>query len=109
MIINFQNTAQNSQAQVEFFNSRGQVVKSYPLSVLEGFVIANKLNISSEHEAKGGTGMISDPNTDFIEKAVYEDVTDFLDRTWVETTKAFYIDRNPSEFESNNTPHQTLK
>jgi len=53
--------------------------------------------------------MVSDPNTDLTEREVYEDITDSLDRTWVETTKAFYIDRSPSEFESNNKPHQTLK
>ena len=91
---------------VEYYNVRGNSVRSYPLSQLEEWVIKNELHITQGYESKGGTGMISDPNTDFKLIDIEHDVADVLDNSWIELTAMFYNAMNPTEFKSQNTPNQ---
>ena len=108
-MIQFDHTNQTESGQIEFVNQNGDTVKSYPLSELEQFVTDKQLNISYEHDAVGGTGMVCDPNTDFVEREVTQSVTEYIDNNWDEVTKAFYIERNPSEFKSFNSAQETRR
>ena len=85
MIINFNFTRQNSNGQIEYFNSRGQSVKTYNLSQLNKFVL---------------------DTTDLIDE---EDVSNHLDDFWLSVTQDFYNAMNPNEFKSNNQVQQNRK
>ncbi len=79
MIINFNITRENQQGEVEYFNSRGQVVKTYPIQKLNDFVSMFQSD---------------------------EIIADFLDENWIRTTTNFYNEMNPTSFQSNNKPQQ---
>jgi len=108
MVIDFKYTEEKNRI-VTYYNVRGQQVKTYELWQLEKFVTDNNLNLSYVCDSDGGTGMVSDPNTDFTEKEVYQEVTDYLDENWDKVTEDFYNAMNPTEFKSQNTPNQILK
>jgi len=105
MEIDFKYTAEKNRI-VTYYNVRGQQVKTYELWQLEKFVTDNKLNLSYDWDSECGTGMVSDPNTDFTEKEVYQDVTDYLDENWDKVTEDFYNAMNHTEFKSENKPNQ---
>lgn len=101
MIIDFKST-HDKQGVIHFCNEYGETIKTYDLSFLEAFVMLNSLNVIKV--PKGGTGMVSDPNTDFVEQE--SDVNEYIDDNWFEVTEMFYAEMNPNEFQSNNTPNQ---
>jgi len=82
MIINFNFTRQNSNGEIEYFNSRGQSVKTYSLSQLNKFVL---------------------DTTDLIDE---EDVSNHLDDFWLSLTQDFYNAMNPNDHKANTTPQQ---
>ena len=84
MIINFNITRENNNGQVEYFNSRGQAVKTYEL---------HELNEWTQNET-----FVSD---------VF--LTEYLDENWVDLTTRFYNAMNPTEFKSQNTPNQIVR
>lgn len=104
-MIDFSYTSQSGEI-IEFYDTRGMVVKTYPLSELEEFVICQELNVSYRHDAVGGTGMVCDPNTDFEEVKVHELPSKWLDDqdNFLSATEKFYNSINKSEFKSNNIP-----
>ncbi len=79
MIINFNITRENEQGEVEYFNSRGQVVKTYPIQKLNIYV----------------SGWID-----------IDSISDYIDNNWLSVTQAFYNAMNPASFQSNNKPQQ---
>lgn len=85
MIINFNFTRQNSNGEIEFFNSRGQVVKIYPLSDLKAFV--SNL-IGTKHD---------------------DQINDHLDDLWQSVTQDFYNAMNQTEHIANTTPQQNRR
>lgn len=107
-MIDFSATAQAADT-IEYYNLKGEVVKTYQLSELEKFVTDNRLNISYRHDAEGGTGMVCDPNTDFNEVEVHELLSEYIDNNWLEVTEKFYIANNESAFKSANREQQTRK
>ena len=70
MIINFNFTRQNQHNEVEYFNSRGQIVKTYYLSELNSFV--------SER-----TSLVTQ-----------DEISDHIDENWVAVTQSFYNSKN---------------
>lgn len=94
---------------IGFENDKGETVKSYPLSELEQFVIDKQLNIISETVHVSGSGIPCDPNNTDEEIETEQSVSDFIDNNWEWVTKAFYIDRNPSEFKSFNNLQETRR
>ena len=103
MIINFSYTAQNKFNEVEFYNTRGQVVRTYPLADLEDYVVENELN--SYRIYVGGIGASIGPDAEVENK--YMDVSEYLDSFWATATELFYNHMYRSEFESKNLPQQT--
>lgn len=101
MVIDFKSTGEQHGV-IYYYN-----VRQYPLSKLEEWVKKNNLNLSYEHDSEGGTGMVSDPNTNFAEKEFYQDMTDYLDNNWAKVTEDFYNAMNTNEYKSQNKPQQT--
>ena len=102
---------------IEFVNDNGEVVKTYPLSDLEDYVLDNNLNLTYE-DVFSHQDIRTDHrgNTDYFDVyedvEVYQDVTEYIDDNWEELTKQFYISRNPSEFKASahyNKTKQSLK
>lgn len=104
MKIDFTSTAQNNQAEIEYYNVRGQIVKTYNLSDLENFVMVHGMNFTS-YSTNGC--LSSDPN--IIEEEIELDLDAFIDNNWVLLTTKFYNFRNNEDFSSNNKPQQTVK
>jgi len=102
MKIDFSYTAQNQQAEIEYYNVRGQIVKTYPLSELEKWVWMNGLNLTS---VSANGCIISDPN--IIEKEIEEDIDTYIDNNWRSITEAFYNSVNSPKFKSHNSHKQT--
>jgi len=101
MIIDFKATSEKHGI-VEYYNVRGNSVRTYELSRLEEWVIKQGLNLHSE----SANGCISsDPS--IIEKEVETDITDYLDLNWRSVTEDFYNAMNPNEYKSQNKPQQT--
>lgn len=106
MVIDFTSTSEQHGV-VEYYNVRGNSVRTYELSRLEEWVKKNNLNLSYDHDSDGGTGVVSDPDTNFTEKEVYQDMTDYLDNNWAKVTEDFYNAMNPNDYKSQNKPQQT--
>lgn len=94
---------------ITFVNQKGEGVKTYPLSELEQYVKDTFANLTYEHDAIGGTGMVCDPNTDFVEREVYEPINEYLDNNWYEITEKFYNFKNPTEYQAKNRIQETRK
>ena len=75
---------------ITFVNQKGEAVKAYSLTELEDYVSSLDLNISYEHDAIGGTGMVCDPNTDFVEREVTQPISNYIDENWYDITEKFY-------------------
>jgi len=85
MIINFNFTRQNQWCQIEYFNSRGLVVKLYQLQDLNKFLLDEK---------------------SFLD---HESLPSYIDLHWLSVTQDFYNAMNPNEFKSNNQVQQNRK
>lgn len=96
---------------IGFVNDKGETVRTYSLIELEQFVTDKHLNLSYEHEAEGGTGMVCDTNTNFNEIEVITPLSEWLDNqdNFVEACKQFYTSKNPQEFKSFNREQETRK
>lgn len=103
-MINFKETYENDN-EVIFVNMKGQHVKSYPLEEIEKFVHSNGMNATKE-DVKGSSW---GGNPDFEEQEVEIEMSTWLDdqSNWENATKAFYIEKNPSEFKANNSYNDT--
>jgi len=99
--IDFTATAQNSKDLIEYFNDKGEVVKTYHISELDKYVEKNALSIYSV-SANGKIGI--DPN--IIEKEMDMGTEAYIDQNWLKVTQDFYNAMNPSEFKSENLPQQ---
>lgn len=84
MIINFNFTRQNSNGEIEYFNSRGQSVKTYYLSQLNKWVQEDNF--------------ISD-----------DALNDYIDEHWLKVTQDFYNAMNQTEHIANTTPQQNRR
>jgi len=82
MIINFNFTRQNQWGQIEYFNSRGLVVKIYQLQDLNKFLLDEK---------------------SFLD---YESLPSYIDEHWTKVTQDFYNAMNPNDHKANTTPQQ---
>lgn len=102
MRIDFSYTAQNNQAEIEYYSVRGQIVKTYPLSDLEKWVYMHGLNLTS---VSANGCITSDPN--IIEREIEIDIDAYIDDNWKSLTEQFYMAMNPQEYQSNNRPQQT--
>lgn len=99
------NYTQSSETHVEYVNMNGDVVKTYELSELDNYVNDNELNMTYEHIGQGCD--LDCPNTWSKEIKVYEPINQYIENKWGEVTKSFYIDKNKTEFKSNNHSQQT--
>jgi len=104
MKIKFSDTAQNNQDFIEYFNDKGEVVKTYHISELDKYVEKNALSIYSV-SANGKIGI--DPN--IIEKEMDMGTEAYIDQNWAKVTQDFYNAMNPNEFKSMNQVQQTRK
>ena len=102
--IDFTATAQNSKDFIEYFNDKGEVVKTYHISELDKYVEKNALSIYSV-SANGKIGI--DPN--IVEKEMDMGTEQYIDQNWLSVTQDFYNSMNQNEFKSNNQVQQNRK
>jgi len=99
--IDFTATAQNSKDLIEYFNDKGEVVKTYHISELDKYVEKNALSIYSV-SANGKIGI--DPN--IIEKEMDMGTEAYIDENWLKVTQDFYNAMNQTEHIANTKPQQ---
>lgn len=103
-MIDFNATFDLIDGTINFCNYKNEIVKSYTMKELEDYVIENRLN--TEIVSVNGC-FCMDPN--IIEEEEEIPVMTYIEENWLEVTKDFYLDRNPTENISNNKIQQTKK
>jgi len=107
MLIDFKHTSQNSQNQIEYYNVRGQVVKTYQLSQLELWVIEQDLLNTGEIEEIAECDNPFSKHYKLMDHPIYDDLDNYIENNWDKVTEDFYNAMNPTEYQANNKPQQT--
>lgn len=107
MIIDFTSTAQNSQNEIEFFNVRGQIIRTYQLSKLELWVLEQDLLNTGDIEEIAECDSPFSKHYKLLNHPIYDDLDNYIDNNWQKVTEDFYNDMNPTAFKANNKPQQT--
>jgi len=106
MKIDFSYTAQNSLNEIEYFNVRGQIVRTYQLSQLELWVIEQDLLNTGEIEEIAECDSPFSKHYALIDHPIYDDLDNYIENNWQKVTEDFYNAINPTEFKSENKPNQ---
>jgi len=106
MIIKFSDTAQNSLNEIEYFNVRGQIVKTYQLNQLELWVIEQDLLNTGEIEEIAECDNPFSKHYKLMDHPIYDTLDNYIENNWRSVTEDFYNAMNPTEFKSQNTPNQ---
>lgn len=108
MVIDFSATSEQHGV-VEYYNVRGNSVRTYPLTKLEEWVIEKDLLNTGETEEITLSDTPFSKHHKIIDSPIYMDITDYLDLNWRSVTEDFYNAMNPTEFKSQNTPNQIVR
>lgn len=79
--------------EIQFYNEKGHVVKSYPISELEQYVISNQLNVITESVSLNGKSQF-DPDVIEQEIVTVVPVSVFIDDEWFSLCEKFYNSKN---------------
>jgi len=87
MIIDFSYTSQNSQNEIEYYNVRGQIVKTYQLSQLELWVLEQDLLNTGEIEEIAECDNPFSKHYKLMDHPIYDDLDTYIMRAYFEIKK----------------------
>ena len=93
---------------IEYYNLKGETVKTYPLSDLELYVELKEYHIEVDTIITNGK-KYWDPECEEEEISIETPISEYIDDNWEWLTKEFYNFKNPINHLAKNTEQETLR
>jgi len=91
-VIDFKATS-STDTLIEYYNNRGELVKTYQLSELEQYVVSNELNVTTETISLNGKSQF-DPEVLEQEILTVVPLDVYIDLEWFDLTEKFFNYKN---------------